>query len=58
MNFLMKQKNMLMQGTLLLSMVTEGNASIELFIERLGLRNKKELPDDVTIMSLWHTPSK
>lgn len=39
---------------LLLSMVAEGNSTIEFFIQKLGLGNTKSLPDDVTILTLWN----
>ncbi len=52
---ILPEKDMEAKDKLLLSMVTEGNGSIEYFIDKLGLQNKKGLPDDVTILALWHT---
>ena len=53
---ILPEKDMASKEALLLAMVQEGSGSIEHFIEKLGLQNKKGLPDDVTIMSLWHKP--
>ncbi len=41
----------------LMSMIKEGKASIQYFIDTFGLENKKDLPDDVTILTLWRKPS-
>ncbi len=51
---ILPEKDMASKEALLLSMVSEGDAKIEYFIDRLGLQNKKVLPDDVTILTLWH----
>ena len=49
---ILPEKDMEAKEALLLSMVTEGKGSVAHFIEQLGLENKKNLPDDVTILSL------
>jgi phosphoserine phosphatase RsbU/P len=38
---------------LLLELVCEGQGSLEYFVKKLGLENKKGLPDDVTMLTLW-----
>ncbi len=45
-------KDMEAKEALLLSMTSEGQGSIKHFIDGLGLENKKNLPDDVTILAL------
>jgi sigma-B regulation protein RsbU (phosphoserine phosphatase) len=49
---ILPEKDMEAKEALLLSMVSEGEGSIAHFIEQLGLENKKNLPDDVTILAL------
>jgi serine phosphatase RsbU (regulator of sigma subunit) len=49
---ILPEKDMASKEALLLSMIVEGNASIPYFIEKLGLQDKKTLPDDVTILVL------
>lgn len=51
---ILPEKDMAAKDQLLLDMVRDSNATIDYFIDKLGLRNKKELPDDVTILALWN----
>jgi len=51
---ILPEKDMASKEELLLSMVVAGNGTIDHFIEKLGLDNKKGLPDDVTILTLWN----
>lgn len=57
---ILPEKDMEAKNNLLLSMVAEGNGSIEYLLEKLGLENqaqtKKNLPDDVTILALQFNP--
>lgn len=54
---ILPEKDMELKEKLLLSMITEGDGSIEFLIEKLGLLdNKKNLPDDVTMLSLKYIP--
>jgi phosphoserine phosphatase RsbU/P len=54
---ILPEKDLPAKEALLLSMVEEGNASIDMFITRLGLQEAKNLPDDVTILTLWRKPA-
>lgn len=49
---ILPEKDMEAKEKLLLSLVTEGEGKISHFIMQLGLENKKNLPDDVTILSM------
>jgi serine phosphatase RsbU (regulator of sigma subunit) len=49
---MLPEKDMENKEKRLLSMVEEGQGAIQHFIEKLGLKHKKSLPDDVTIFSL------
>lgn len=51
---ILPEKDMAAKEALLLSMVAEGKGNIAYFIEKLSLENKKNLPDDVTILSMQH----
>jgi serine phosphatase RsbU (regulator of sigma subunit) len=57
---ILPEKDMEAKDKLLLSMVTEGDGSIEFLLEKLELQNqnetKKTLPDDVTILALKRNP--
>ncbi len=53
---ILPEKDMEAKEKLLLAMTVEGQASIAHFIEHLGLADKKSLPDDVTILTLWRDP--
>jgi serine phosphatase RsbU (regulator of sigma subunit) len=53
---ILPEKDMASKEALLLLMVQEGKGAIPYFIEKLGLENKKGLPDDVTMMTLCHQP--
>ena len=50
---ILPEKDMEAKEKLLLNMASEGKGSIEHFIDRLGLKDKKGLPDDVTMLALW-----
>ncbi len=54
---ILPEKDMENKEKLLLSMAEEGQGSIQHYIEKLGLQNKRELPDDVTILSLQRLSS-
>jgi len=51
---ILPEKDMASKEQLLLSMASAGNGTIDHFIQQLGLENKKGLPDDVTILTLWN----
>jgi sigma-B regulation protein RsbU (phosphoserine phosphatase) len=51
---ILPEKDMASKEQLLLSMASAGEGTIDHFIQQLGLDNKKGLPDDVTILTLWN----
>ncbi len=48
--------NLLEKEASLLSMVRETRASILPMIDRLGLKHRTDLPDDVTLLTIWCRP--
>jgi len=53
---ILPEPDMAAKENMLLSLVSEGKGTIDYFIEKLGLQNKKGLPDDVTMLALWQMP--